>query len=254
MPAYEPIRDQFKQIVGMRRRRAQEAESQFGTLLRETMTAVGANSAPAAPAPPQAPEEQEPPRVRFGHLELAGLVCGLVLALALIALVNRIAPPAPSDRMAVSPVPTAPAVTWAPPTATIPSSPTSGAVMIVAWAAPDGLVLGPIPMPLTATARFDDDWVGVAWQNGMVWVRRADWPSAPIATLPNLAPPTPAPTLSARSVVAPIERELAPSAPAVYQPSLEPTPLPCWAGPPAPIQPGQIQCWRGVPFVVPAQP
>ena len=42
MPAYEPIRDQFKQIVGMRLRHTQEAESQFGTLLRETMTAVGA--------------------------------------------------------------------------------------------------------------------------------------------------------------------------------------------------------------------
>jgi hypothetical protein len=235
----------------MRRRGAQEAESQFGTLLRETMAAVGANSAPAAPAPAQAHEEQKPPRVRFGRLELAGLVGGLLLALALIGLINRIAPPAASNHTAATQVSTAPAVTQAP-TATIPPSPTSGPVMIVAWAAPDGLVLGPIPMPLTATARFDDDWIGVAWQNGTVWVRRADWPSAPLAALPNLAPPTP--TLSALSVVAPIEQERAPSAPAVHQPSLEPTPLACWAGPPAPIQPGQTHCWRGVPFVVPAQP
>jgi hypothetical protein len=36
-------------------------------------------------------------------------------------------------------------------------------------------------MLLTATARFDSDWIGVAWQNGTVWVRHADWPSAPIA-------------------------------------------------------------------------
>ena len=252
MPAYEPIRDQFKQIVGMRLRHAQEAESQFGTLLRETMMAVGANSTAAAPALVQAPEESESPRVRFGRLELAGLVGGLVLTLALIVLINRIAPAAPSSRGMETHVLASPAVTRAPPTATIPPSPTSGAVMVVAWAVPDGLVLGPIPMPLTATARFDDDWIGVAWQNGTVWVRRADWPSAPIAALPNLAPPTP--TLSALSVVAPIEREEAASAPAVHQPSLEPTPLACWAGPPAPIQPGQTQCWRGVPFVVPAQP
>jgi hypothetical protein len=252
MPAYEPIRDQFKQIVGMRLRQAQEAESQFGTLLRETMTAVGASSTPAAPASAQAPDEHEPSRVRFGRLELAAVAVGLVLALALITLINRIAPPEASNRIAATHVPTAPAVTSAPPTTTIPPSPTSGPAMIVAWAAPSGLVLGPIPMPLTATARFDDDWIGVAWQNGTVWIRHADWPSAPIAALPNLAPPTP--TVSARSVAASIEREQAPSAPAIHQPSLEPTPLACWAGPPAPIQPGQTHCWRGVPFVVPAQP
>jgi hypothetical protein len=67
--------------------------------------------------------------------------------------------------------------------------------MVVGWAAPDGAVLGLVPLPNAATARFGDDWLGFPWQGGMVWIRRSDWPTAPIAGLLDLTPPTPAPVV-----------------------------------------------------------
>jgi hypothetical protein len=77
-----PIRDDAGNIVGLGPRRPVAG---FATLLDDTMTAVGATPAH------EEEEEARPPR-SFGRLELAGIVYGLILAGALIVLVNRVVP------------------------------------------------------------------------------------------------------------------------------------------------------------------
>jgi hypothetical protein len=79
----------------------------FAATLADTMQAVG-----AAPAPDDTPTI--PPRL--GRFELAGVVSGLVLAVALIALVNHLTPAQEPPR-----APVRPTVAQAPPTAAAPA-------------------------------------------------------------------------------------------------------------------------------------
>jgi hypothetical protein len=95
--------------------------------------------------------------------------------------------------------------------------------MVVGWAAPDGAVLGPVPLPAAATARFGDDWLGFPWQGGMVWIRRANWPSTPVAGLPDLTPPTPAPIVVWQPPAEPAAQSTAPT-PAHEMPANRPAP------------------------------
>lgn len=130
---------------------------------------------------PKPEGEEEKPRKpwRPGRLELAGIAAGLVLAGALIAGLNAFWPaaPAPIVRPTQAPAPTA-APTLAP-------SPTIATQ--AAYAAPGGALLGTIPQ--TATLAYQHSgypgWAGVAHDSGIVWVET----NAPIASLPDLAPP-----------------------------------------------------------------
>ena len=73
----------------------------FAALLAETMAATG-----AAPAP----EEKAPPRRPIGRLEIAGIVAGLVVATALIVLVNRVVPAQDAPRPTAAPAQAPPTV------------------------------------------------------------------------------------------------------------------------------------------------
>ena len=76
----------------------------FSALVADTMTAVGAKGETKA---------EETPRSAIGRLEIAGIAVGLVVALALIVLIGRVAPaqeaPKPTARPAV-PTAVAPAI------------------------------------------------------------------------------------------------------------------------------------------------
>lgn len=127
------------------------------------------------------------PTWRPGRLELAGIVGGLVLAVALIAGLNAFWPtPAPAPR----PIPTVLPPTVVPiPTALPTLAPTP--MQQDAYAAPDGALMGTIP--LSATLVYQDSahpgWGGISWDGGVVWVRTGQ----ALAALPDLAEPTPAP-------------------------------------------------------------
>jgi len=58
---------------------------------------------------------------------------------------------------------------------------------VVAFAAPDGAILGAIPQPRAEqiTARFGDNWYMLEWNGGPAWVRAADLG----LSIANLAPP-----------------------------------------------------------------
>jgi hypothetical protein len=99
MGAFTPIRDDAGGIVGMQ-------ETQFAQTLASTMAAVGATEPPE-----EAHAAPERPAWRVGRLELAGIVGGLLLAVALIAGMNALAP-APAPRLPT--VTAAPAPTSAP--------------------------------------------------------------------------------------------------------------------------------------------
>lgn len=183
-----PIRDVAGDIIGLAP--AGQQPTGFAALLAETMAATGAT--PAAVEPEQE-EATHAPR-SIGRLELAGLVCGLLLAAVLIVLINHLMPAQEPPRAPALPTAAAaPGVVGNQPTSAPTPSPTAATVMVVGWAAPDGAVLGPVPLPVAATARFGDEWLGFPWNGGIVWIRRSDWPSAPLAGLPDLTPPTPAP-------------------------------------------------------------
>ena len=110
-----PIRDDAGNIVGLGPR---EKPGGFAALLADTMTAVGAKQ-----------EQAEPPARRpFGRFEAAAVVCGLVVAVVLIVLVNRVTPTQEAPRAPVRPTvaqstPASAAVPVVAPTAT-PESPT----------------------------------------------------------------------------------------------------------------------------------
>jgi hypothetical protein len=124
MANLKPIRDAGGRISSLVPR---DEPTNASTLFAETMDAVGATPAPAEP------EDTSPP-FRFGRVELAATITGLILAGALIMLISRVLPageaarhPAASPAPAMAPVPTAaPAPTEAPteePTA-MPAIPT----------------------------------------------------------------------------------------------------------------------------------
>lgn len=146
------------------------------------------------PAKPEGEENTPRQPWRPSRLELAGITAGLVLAVALIALIQSFSPrPTPRSAPTAAPQPTqAPTVTIAP---TI--------VLQDAYDAPGGALLGTIPQ--TATLAYQHSawpgWAGVAHDGAIVWVET----SAAIGGLVDLAPPPtprPAPRVTA-PVVAP---------------------------------------------------
>jgi hypothetical protein len=67
--------------------------------------------------------------------------------------------------------------------------------LIDAYAAPDGVVLGPIEdtRPMAVVAHYGGDWLQADVEgSGRVWLRAADVPGVALAG-PDLTPPTPAP-------------------------------------------------------------
>lgn len=86
--------------------------------------------------------------------------------------------------------------------AVTPAAPTEGAT-IAAYAAPGGALLGPIPADSIIKYRYGNtSWGGVDWHGRVVWIE-ADHP--PPASYPDLAKPTPAPTVERVYVEVPIE-------------------------------------------------
>jgi hypothetical protein len=104
--------------------------------------------------------------------------------------------------------PQPPAVAPAPPQRSgdatpVPSPPpATPAVMLPAFAAPNGAALGQIEATrdITPTAHYSSDWIQANVQgSGLVWLRAADWPRLAIVG-PDLAP---RPTATARPYVPP---------------------------------------------------
>lgn len=170
----------------------------FAALVHDTMQAVGATPAPAtppsaAPARP-APITAELPPYTMRHLFGAGVAVAIgLLALFAVArpLFNQAAQPAPAEPLppAVSRITSAPAPTVLPPTA-IPVNALQRA--IVAYAAPGGVVIGPIEpgRAYTATARYGSAWVQLQVAgSGLIWTEAAIV-GGDIAALPDLTPPT----------------------------------------------------------------
>jgi hypothetical protein len=85
---------------------------------------------------------------------------------------------------------------------------------VTAWAAPDGVVLGPIPWSADSPmlGRYGDNWVLTSWDNGQVWVRASDIG----LNLANLAPQI-APEMQV-VYIQPETRQEAPVAPILPQP------------------------------------
>lgn len=136
------------------------------------------------------------PRSTSPRLLVAGVLAGLIVAAALIALISFALPVAPAAR------PTARATLAPSPVAAPPApSPAPIAPAVVAFAAPGGDVLGPIDarQAYHFVARYGDAWLQADVPgSSRVWVRRADLrldgdDLAAIAALPDLVPPTPAP-------------------------------------------------------------
>lgn len=121
MPSFTPIRDAANKIVDLSPR-DQHQPTGFAALLAETMEATGAAPAPAPAAPA---EEPRAPR-SFGRIELAGVVIGLVIALALFAVFNWLVPAQEAPRAPVRPtVATTAAPTAAAPAAVATTAPTA---------------------------------------------------------------------------------------------------------------------------------
>jgi len=91
---------------------------------------------------------------------------------------------------------------------------------VVAFAAPDGAILGAIPQPRAEqiTARFGDNWYMLEWNGGPAWVRAADLG----LSIANLAPPEVVYVSVPQAAPAPAAPQAAP-APAVEAPVYEVT-------------------------------
>lgn len=162
---------------------------------------------PPAPAVPTSAARAAPPRPRTsGRAQLAAaIVAGAVVLLLALFIGQSL--PTPTPRV-VDP----PALASAPPAG--PSAPAAPqpprtalerlSRAVVAYAAPDGVVLGSIEpgRPYTATARLGLEWTRIAAEgSGLVWVRAAELP--PASDLADLATPTqrPLPTAAPAPVV-----------------------------------------------------
>lgn len=159
-------------------------------------TAAGGNTPAARRQRPTM--EPEAPKQRPRHLVTAlSVLAGFALAMGGIFLISRAAPAI--ERVSRPSVPSVTPVlpTLAPPTPTLAAK--LGAA-VVAWAAPDGDVLGALSpsSTYTVTARFANEWLQVDAGSGPVWVRAADLGGTVAPSLPDLAPPTPEPTATPR--------------------------------------------------------
>lgn len=166
------------------------------------------------PLPPAAAPAAAPARpAAASRAQLAGgIVVGVIVLLAGLYAAQRApsalpAPPAAATRpaaaegapSAAAPAPAAPA-----PAQQLPRA-------VVAYAAPDGAVLGSIEpgRPYTPTARLGDAWTRItAAGSGLVWVRASELPAAP--GLPDLATPTPPPPPPATAAPVVVVREAPP--------------------------------------------
>lgn len=165
------------------RHRAEQAQA------RSLATLLPAQPAAAAPEPPVAPDR------RPASLVQLLLSAAAVLAIAAIVVYVVFRPSAPA---APNGVPTTIAAPTPPPAA----APTEGAT-VDAYAAPGGTLLGPIPADSIIKYRYGNtSWGGVDWHGRVVWIE-ADHP--PPASYPDLARPTPAPTVERVYVEVPIE-------------------------------------------------
>lgn len=155
---------------------------------------------------------------------VAGLLGALIVATLIVASrAPTSAPPTVTAATSAQPTVNAPtiAVTSAAiaPVATIIPPPTLGRAL-VAYAAPDGAVMGAISpdRAISLTGTFGSDWVQIhTSDSGAVWVKGSDLPTSvldavALATLPNLAPP---PTATALPVptLAPVAATIAPISP-----------------------------------------
>lgn len=140
------------------------------------------------------------------HITIAGALCGLLAVLALVLLMGR--PPA-----APRATPTAqPTIAPSPAPSALPER-TDGSLAraVVAYAAPDGTVLGSIEpgRGFVLVGRYGEGWVQLDVRgSGRVWVRRGEVPLDAmdmeiLAALPDLAPP-PTATAAPPSTAAPI--------------------------------------------------
>lgn len=168
----------------------------FDTELARAMADVGGAAPQGAAAPARV-------RYRPGRLELAGIVCGVLLAVALIGLLNSLAP-APAPRL-----PTATAAPTSAPTA----APSPTVAVQNAYDAPGGALLGVVPVTVTFQYRQSGypGWAGFDWDGGVVWVRADDAPPGALERLTDLATPTPRPV----------------TAPPVEAPQVAPAAAPC---------------------------
>ncbi len=91
----------------------------------------------------------------------------------------------------------------------------------IAFASPDGAVLGPIPEPAASAllGRWGDGWVATSWEGATVWIRAADLHLSLADLAPEVAPQViyhvvnqpPQPTLTSDERAAALVREFGPS-------------------------------------------
>ena len=173
---------------------------------------------PQAPETPEAPERGPAPATTRPALKwnyLGALIVGvLMLVAALIA--ARSTPAAPADldsapsrlgaESAAAPADADSAPDAAPPISAAPT-PTPAATLVrslVAYAAPNGSILGALDAGVhyTAAARYSTDWTQISTaESGLVWVLQADVQVLNHAALPDLMPlPTPTMVVVPRSM------------------------------------------------------
>jgi hypothetical protein len=129
-------------------------------------------------------------------------VGALLIILSMVGMMTYQLAQAPAKPLALTPSPSvisAPVVQLAAPTAAPTSTPAMESYIIDAFAAPNGVVLGPVDLGsevVQAVARAGVAWVQLQRPSGdRVWFKRSDLPanlSVP-ATLPDLSPRTAAP-------------------------------------------------------------
>lgn len=156
----------------------------FSALLQETMTATGATSAPEQPV-----DEIRPQLPIATYRQLGAALVFIAVALLVAWIAFRPGPPTTDHRRPT----TDPAGVAAQPPSAAPVA-TAQPAQVEAYAAPEGVALGPIDANAPIVYRHSEypEWGGVEWNDAIVWIE-AD--HAPPTSLPDLARPTPAPTV-----------------------------------------------------------
>jgi hypothetical protein len=179
--------------------------------------------------------------IALGSMLIAAAIIGAALLRQLVIVATPAAAVAPTPQLPIIMIATQPAIvppTTVPPIQVAALQPVTPRY-VVAFAAPDGDVLGPIPAPATSAllGRWGDGWVATLWEDATVWIRAADIG----LSLANLAPQI-APAQAGPRVVT-VEQPQVPQVPQVpYQIDNQPA---------APAQPAQP---AAAPVVAPAAP
>lgn len=120
-----------------------------------------------------------------------GPIAGVLIAALLIGVTMRLSSTPIAGRQPPATAP-GPVDQGAPALVAHPAPTEAAGATIDAYAAPDGVLLGPIDARAPIVYRYGaTSWGGVVWQGKVVWIR-AD--HTPPKSYPDLAPPTPAPT------------------------------------------------------------